>query len=75
MEVLHVAVIKVVELVGSAPGSFEQAVEYTLAEAAKTIRNIVGVEVIGWTCKVEADKVVEYRTTCKIAFKVDDSRA
>jgi flavin-binding protein dodecin len=43
-------------------------------EAAKTIRDIVGVEVVGWTCKVEHGKVVQYRTTCKLAFRVESDR-
>ena len=67
-------VVKVVEVIGCAPDSFETAVQNTVAEAAKTIRDIVGVEVVGWTCKVEHGKVVQYRTTCKLAFKVESDR-
>ena len=68
------AVIKVIEVIGCAPDSFETAVQNTVAEAVKTVRNIVGVEVVGWTCKVDHNKVVEYRTTCKLAFKVESDR-
>jgi len=68
------AVIKVIEVIGCAPDSFETAVQNTVAEAAKTVRDIVGIEVVGWTCKVNQNKVIEYRTTCKLAFKVESDR-
>jgi flavin-binding protein dodecin len=40
-------------------------------EAAKTVRNIKGVDVKRCTAKVEKNKIVEYRAVVKIAFVVE----
>lgn len=39
--------------------------------AAGTIRNIKGVDVVGWTAKVENKRIVEYRANVKISFAVE----
>ena len=53
---------KIVELVGSSPESWQDAVDNALKRTAKTIRNVRG---------VERGKVVEYRATIKISFGVE----
>ena len=55
------SVVKIIELVGSSNKSWQEAVENAIKRAAKTVRNIRGVDVIGWTGKVEGDQIVEYR--------------
>ena len=42
-----------------------------MREAAKTVRNIKGVDVKRCTAKVKEDKIVEYRAVVRIAFVVD----
>ena len=37
-------------------------------EAYKTVRNIVGIEIVGWTAKVEKNKIVSYKANVKMAF-------
>ena len=64
-------VVKIVELIGSSPNSWEEAAGNAVKEAAKTIRNIKGVHVKRCTAKVENNKIVEYRTVVKIAFIVE----
>ena len=67
-------VVKVIELVGSSPQSFSDAVRNAVATAAKTIRNIRGVEVISSTADVDASgTLTNYKVDCKIAFLVDES--
>ncbi len=61
-------VVKIIELVGESPNSWQDAAENALSAASITIRNIVGMDVIGWTAKVEKNKIVSYRTNVKIAF-------
>ncbi|MEW5935256.1 MAG: dodecin family protein [Bacillota bacterium] len=39
-------VVKVLELVGSSPNSFQEAVQNAVTEAARTVDNITGVEVV-----------------------------
>ena len=64
------AVVKVIELIGSSPKSWEEATKNALAEAAKTIKNIKSVYVKRCNAKVENNKIVEYRAVVKIAFVV-----
>ena len=65
------ATIKVIEIIGASPSGWEDAAKNALAEAAKTVQNIKGVDVTGWTAKVENNKIAEYHTSVKIAFTVD----
>ena len=65
------AVVKIVELIGSSPNGWEEAAGNAMKEAAKTIRNIKGVDVKRFTAKVENNKIVEYRAVVKIAFVVE----
>lgn len=67
-------VIKVVEIVGGSPDGFEQAIDNALRECCKTVRNVTGLEVVNWTCKVAGGKIAEYKANCKVAFVVDDNR-
>ena len=61
-------VVKIIELVGSSTEGWKEAAENALKEAAKTVRNIIGMDVIGCTAKVEKNKIVSYRANVKIAF-------
>lgn len=64
-------VVKVIELVGSSAESFDDAVRTAVRAAARTIRNIRGVEVISYSATVEGDNVTNYKADCKVAFLVD----
>jgi dodecin len=64
------AVVKVIELIGSSPNDWEEATKNALAEAAKTIKNIKSIYVKRCNAKVENNKIVEYRAVVKIAFVV-----
>ena len=64
------AVVKIIELVGSSPKDWEEATKNALAEAAMTIKNIKSIYVKRCNAKVENNKIVEYRAVVKIAFVV-----
>ena len=64
--------VKILELIGTSPKSFEDAILDGVKRTAKTIRGITGVDVIGQTAVVENNKVTEFRVNMKIAFKVED---
>lgn len=69
---MRMSVVKIIELVGNSNKSWQDAVECVVGRAAKTVRNIRGVDVIGWTGKVEGDKIVEYRANIKLSFTVEE---
>ena len=70
------AVVKVVELVGSSPTSFSDAVRNAVKVASETVRNITGVDVISSSADVGDDgELTVYKVNCKIAFMVEASQA
>jgi len=69
-----VAVVKVIELIGSSPDGWKEAAENALKEASKTIRNIRGIHLKRCTAKVQNNRIVEYRAVVKLAFVVERER-
>jgi len=61
-------------LIGSSPQGWQEATEAALEEAAKTIKNIKGIDVKRCTAKVENNKIVEYKAVVKIAFAIEHER-
>lgn len=64
-------VVKVIELVGSSPNSFSDAVRNAVSTASETVRNITGVDVISSNATVENGQLAVYKVQVKIAFLVD----
>lgn len=67
-------VVKVLELVGESPNSWQDAVESAVQEAARTVENITGVEIYNLTGNVQNGQIVEYKANVKVAFAVDHKR-
>jgi len=65
------AVIKIIELIGSSPNSWSEASQNAVTEAAKTIKNIKGVHVKRCTAKVKNNQIIEYNADVKISFIVE----
>src|SRR5918998_2470077 len=74
-EVAVARVVKIVELMGVSDESFDDAVRQAVKEAAKTIRNITGVEVIKSTAEVEGDEIFEYHVTVRLAFAIERGKS
>jgi flavin-binding protein dodecin len=70
LEILKMAVVKIIELIGSSPKNWEDATKNALAEASLTIKNIKSLYVKSCKAKVENNKITEYRAVVKIAFVV-----
>lgn len=65
-------VVNVIELVGSSPTSFSDAVRNAVKTASQTVRNIRGVEVLTSSADVGDDgELALYKVNCKIAFMLD----
>jgi len=62
---------KAIELVGTSPTSFTEAVKSAVAEAAKTIRHMDWFEVVNERGTVVEGKVAEFQVTLKVGFKIE----
>jgi dodecin len=66
-----VAVIKTIDLVGVSNESWRDAAQQALAEAARTIRGITGMDVLDTSCTVEDGDIAEYQTHVRIKFRIE----
>lgn len=62
------ATIKVIELVGVSNKSWSDAAQQAVAQAARTVRHITGVDVLHSTAVVRDGKIAEYHVNLKLAF-------
>jgi len=62
---------KIVEVVGTSPVSFAEAVKSGVAEASKTLRQMDWFEVVEERGRIAEGKVQEFQVTIKIGFKLD----
>ena len=62
--------IKVVEIIGISPKSFDDAVNQAVKKASKSVKGITGIEVVKHSAKVEGGKIVQYKANVKLAFTV-----
>jgi flavin-binding protein dodecin len=65
------AVLKTLDLVGVSTESWREAAQQALAEAAKTIRGIEGMDVLETTATVEDNRIKEYHTHVRIRFRIE----
>ena len=62
---------KVIEVVGTSPVSFAEAVKAAVAEAAQTVRHMDWFEVVERRGRIAEDKVQEFQVCLKIGFKIE----
>jgi flavin-binding protein dodecin len=62
---------KIIELVGTSPTSFAEAVRAAVTEAAKSVRNMSWFEVTDERGRIDDGKVTEFQVTVKIGFKLE----
>ena len=65
------SIAKVITIIGSSPESFAKAADAAVQEAAKTVRDIHGADVVTMSAVVSNGRISEYRTTVNIAFGVE----
>ena len=65
------SVYKIIELVGTSPRSWEEAVQNIISTAAKSLRDIRIAEVKELDVRIENNKVVEYRAKVRLSFKYE----
>jgi len=62
---------KKIEVVGTSPVSFAEAVKGAVAEAAKSVRHMGWFEVVEQRGAVKDGKVSEFQVTVRIGFKLE----
>ncbi len=62
---------KVIQLVGSSPNGWEDAVRKAVEDASKTLRDLRIVTVDELDCKIEDGKIVAYRARIRLSFKYE----
>ncbi len=65
------SIVKVTEVIAQSEKGFDDAARNAVREAAKSVRGIKSVWIKNLECKVEGDKIIEYRVNAKIAFLVE----
>ena len=65
-------IYKKIELVGSSPDGFENAVKNALGRAKKTIRNMRWFEVTETRGYLEEGEVAHWQVTLKVGFTLED---
>jgi hypothetical protein len=65
-------VYKKIELVGSSPNGFDEAVQNALARAKKTVRNMRWFEVTETRGYIDDGKVREWQVTLNIGFTLEE---
>ncbi len=62
---------KMIEVVGTSPTSFAEAVKSAVVDASKTVRHLEWFEVVEQRGAVKSGKVVEFQVKVKIGFKIE----
>jgi flavin-binding protein dodecin len=63
------AVVKIIELIGTSSTSSDDAVQQALAEARSSLRNIKAVDVV--STGLRGDELAEWRAHVRVAFLVE----
>jgi flavin-binding protein dodecin len=64
-------VLNTIDLTGVSAESWGDAARRALAEAARTIRHINRMDVVGTSAVVEGDVIAEYHTHVRIFFEIE----
>lgn len=64
-------VVKIIDLVGESPNSWEEATKNVVAEAQKTLRGITRIGIKEFDVKMEEDKVEAFRVRAEVSFRVE----
>jgi hypothetical protein len=63
------AVYRVTDVIGTSPNSWEEAARNAVKTASKSLRDLRIAEVTKLDVKVEAGRVVQFRTRLSLSFK------
>lgn len=64
------SVIKTIDLVGVSTQSWRDAANKALKEAARTLRDVEGFDVLETSAVVQGDEISEYHTHIRVRFRI-----
>ena len=65
------AIVKVIEVIGSSDSSFDDAVRNAVKEVSATVSNVDSVFVKDFKVHVKDGDIASYGAICKVAFRVE----
>ena len=65
------SICKVIDLIGSSPNSWEEAVKNAVEKASKSLKDLRVAEVKELDVKLEDGKIVAYRAKVSVSFKIE----
>ena len=65
------SVVKIIELVGESPKSWDAAMKNVIAEAQKTLRGITRIGVEEFDVRMSEDKIDVFRVRAKVSFRIE----
>ncbi|MBK7870457.1 MAG: dodecin domain-containing protein [Saprospiraceae bacterium] len=66
------AIVKVIEVIGSSEKSIDDAIHAVVKEVSKTVRNVDSVYVKDIKAHVKDGKVTTFGVICNVSFRIDD---
>lgn len=66
------SVYKIVEIIGTSPKSWEDAVQKAIATAGKSLEKLRVAQVVEQDVTVDKGKVMQYRVRLNLSFKLED---
>jgi len=64
-------IYKLIDVVGTSPNSFADAVKNAVVEAGKTVHHMSWFEVVEQRGAIKDSKVAEFQVTIRIGFKIE----
>jgi flavin-binding protein dodecin len=68
---MSMSVVKIIELVGESPKSWEDAMREVVAEAQKTLRGITRIGVKEFDVRLESDRIQVFRVRAEVSFRLE----
>jgi flavin-binding protein dodecin len=65
------SVVKIIELVGESPKSWDEAIKVVISEAQKSLRGITRIGVKEFDVRMNKDKVDVFRVRAEVSFRIE----
>jgi hypothetical protein len=63
------ALVKVKEVIGTSPNSFDEALKEAIKEICQQKQNVSGVKIVGMTVDIKNGEISQYKVNVKYAYR------